>query len=132
MPRGYTTVTFTGGIMDGEIIDNVSLRNLPNKVNFQHEIYFATARDGGMNLMKGKLNKHWYSYTIDIYEKAPNDKYKKGTIFEFLETREVERCSAITKKGTQCLHSAMHNKSYCCATHNNKESDNDKVVSNLC
>lgn len=117
MPRGYTSITFKGGSKDGEVIDDVSLRNLPNALSFQSEIYFATANDGGMNIMKGKLNSQWYSYSVDIYTKVVNDKHKQGTIFEFLETREVERCSAITKKNTQCLKPAVHKQSYCCETH---------------
>ena len=117
MPRGYTSITFKGGNMDGEVIDNVSLRKLPHTFSFQNEIYFATAPDGGMNVMKGKLNNQWHSYNVDIYTKAENEKHKLGTIFEFVETREVERCSAITKKNTQCLKPAIYNETYCCETH---------------
>ncbi len=117
MPRGYTSITFKGGKRDGEVIDNVSLRNLPRTLSFKDELYFATAHDGGMNIMKGKLNNQWHSYSVEIYSKAENKKYKQGTTFEFVETREVERCSAITKKDSQCLKPAIFGETYCCLTH---------------
>lgn len=121
MPRGYTTVTFKGGSKDGEVIENVSLRNLPNTLSFQSEIYFATSKNGGMDIMKGSLNSRWHSYSADIYTRMENEKHKQGVVFELLETIEVERCSAITKKNTQCLKPAIHNKNYCSETHKLKE-----------
>jgi hypothetical protein len=118
MPRGFTSITFKGGERDGEIIDDVSLRNLPDAISFKSECYFATSSDGGMSIMKGSLNSLWHSYSVDIYIKADNEKHQTGTIFKFLETRDVERCSAITKSKKQCLKPAIHNKNYCSETHN--------------
>jgi hypothetical protein len=118
MPRGYTSITLKGGQRDGEIIEDVSLKNLPNTMGFRSECYFATLDSGGINIMKGALNLNWHSYSEDVYIKADNEKYKTGTIFEFIETIDVERCSAITKKKTQCLKPALHNQNYCCETHN--------------
>lgn len=118
MPRGYTSVTLKGGERDGEIIENVSLRHLPNTIGFRSECYFSTSESGGMNIMKGELNTNWHSYSEDIYIKTENEKHKTGTIFEFIETINVKRCSAITKKKTQCLKPAIHNQNYCCETHN--------------
>ena len=121
MPRGYTTITFKGGNRDGDIKEDVPLQNLKNTMSFQNEIYFATANDGGMNIMKGRLNSQWHSYTVDIYSKVANNKRKQGTIFEFIETRNVERCSTITRKKTQCLKPAIHGKNYCGERHKQKE-----------
>lgn len=118
MPRGYTSVTLKGGERDGEIIENVSLRHLPSTIGFRSECYFATSENGGVDIMKGELNTHWHSYSEDVYIKTDNEKNKSGTLFEFIETINVERCSAITKKKTQCLKPAIHNQNYCCETHN--------------
>jgi len=120
MPRGFTTITFKGGNRDEEVIEDVSLRNLPYTLSFQSECYFATSSDGGMRLMKGKLNNQWHSYSVDIYAKAENKIHKQGVIFEFTETRDVERCSAITKNKTQCLKPAIESKEYCSETHRPK------------
>jgi len=121
MPRGFTSITFKGGEKDGEIIEDVSLRNLPYTISFSSEFYFATSVNGGMDIMKGSLNSKWHSYSLDIYVKATNEKYKQGTLFEFMETREVERCSAITKNNTQCLKPAIYGKNYCSETHNSNK-----------
>jgi len=117
MPRGFTSITFKGGEKDGEIIEDVSLRNLPYTISFPSELYFATGINGGMDIMKGSLNSKWHSYSVDIYARATNEKYQIGTVFQFLETRDVERCSAITKKNAQCLKPAIHGESYCNETH---------------
>jgi hypothetical protein len=116
MPRGFTSITFKGGEKDGEIIEDVSLRNLPYTISFPSEFYFATSVNGGMDILKGSLNSKWHSYSVEIYAKATND--KQGTLFEFIETRDVERCSAITKKNSQCVKPAIHGESYCNETHN--------------
>tara|TARA_R110000737_G_scaffold353249_1_gene403555 strand:+ start:2216 stop:2587 length:372 start_codon:yes stop_codon:yes gene_type:complete len=118
MPRGYTSITLKGGERDGQIIEDISLRHLPNMIGFRSECYFATSESGGMNIIKGELNSHWHSYSEDVYVKAENEKYKTGTIFEFIETINIERCSAITKKKTQCLKPAIDNQNYCSETHN--------------
>jgi len=117
MPRGYTSITLQGGNRDGGFIDDVPLRNLPLAISFKSECYFAKSSNGDMSLMKGPLNSLWHSYTIDIYSKVVNKKDESGTIFEFIETRDVERCSAITKKKTQCLKPAVHNKTSYCESH---------------
>ena len=126
MPRGYTSITFKGGDRDGEVISDVSLRNLPDTLNFRNDVYFSTALDGGVSVMKGPLNNNWHSYSIDIYTKVENEKHKSGTVFEFLETRMVERCSAITKKNKQCLKSAIYGKTYCSETHKPKVLSNSQ------
>lgn len=121
MPRGYTSIIFKGGKRDGEVIDDVSLRNLPDTLSFKSENYFAITSSGDMRVRKGELNSQWNSYVAEIYTKAANEKHTKGTVFEFLETIEVERCSAITKKNTECLKPSLHHKNYCCETHKPKK-----------
>jgi hypothetical protein len=117
MPRGYTSITFRGGSKDGEFIDDISIRNLPSTLSFRSEIYFAKGDDGDISIMKGELSSKWVSYNAEIYTKLENDKHKQGIIFQFLETREVTRCSAITKKKTQCLKPSLYNLTYCSETH---------------
>ncbi|MBA6416434.1 hypothetical protein H4J50_10450 [Colwellia sp. 6M3] len=121
MTRGYTSITLKGGKKDGEIIDDVSLRKLPDAISFNSECYFAKSNDGNISIMKGSLSSLWHSYSVHIYSKVENKKHESGTIFEFIETRDVERCSAIIKKKTQCLKPAIYGKSYCSENHNSNK-----------
>ncbi len=120
MSRGYTSITLKGGNRNGEIIDDVPLRNLPKTISFQSECYFAKSSNGNMSLMKGQLCTQWHSYSEDIYTKSSNQTHEQGTTYEFIEKRDIERCSAITKQNTQCLKPAIHNKNYCSETHKSK------------
>lgn len=117
MTKGYTNVTLIGGTRNGEIIEDVPLNKLPKKIEFRSETYFAKSPSGGMQIMKGDLTSNWDSFSIDIYSKAENNKNISGTSFDFVETAMIERCSALTKKKTQCLKPAIHGKNYCCETH---------------
>jgi len=67
--------------------------------------------------MKGALNSLWHSSSVDVYEKTKSNKNCAGVTFEFRETKMVERCSAITKKGFLCKKQAIDGESYCCINH---------------
>lgn len=117
MSRGYTTIYLIGGSQDNECIEDVPLKRLPKSLSFQTQTYFAKDPSGDMVLMKGELNSLWHSYSVDVYEKAEMNSNGSGVTFEFSETKMIERCSAITKKGTQCKKPAIDGESYCCINH---------------
>ncbi len=113
-------IAFIGGYNDGEIIENVPVNQLRAELSFrtQDDIYFANHPSGGMSIMKGKLNKLWHSYSVCVYQKSESAQASTGTVeYVFVEDRDVERCSALTQKKTQCMKAAMHGKTLC-TTHN--------------
>jgi hypothetical protein len=122
MSRGFTTIHFIGGTRDNTTIDEVPINRIPKNLRFRSEVYFATTKTNDMAVMKGELNNNWHSYSVDIYTRTPSNKYQKGTIFTFNETRMVERCFATTQKKRQCINPAKHEKTYCCEAHKLEES----------
>jgi hypothetical protein len=117
MSRGFTTIHFIGGTKNNTSINEVPINRIPKNLHFRSEVFFATTKTDDMAMMKGDLTNYWHSYSVDIYTRTPSDKYKKGTIFSFNETRMVERCLAITQKKRQCINPAKHKKTYCCEAH---------------
>ncbi|MCG3760328.1 hypothetical protein EXA21_12425 [Vibrio cincinnatiensis] len=113
MARGYTDIHLKGGSKDGEVISDVPLKQLPKAVAVRSEHYFATSNDGGVGICKGELSKKWHSYSQEVYSKLENQPHKSGTVFQFVEKVMVDRCSATTKSGTQCLHAALHGETMC-------------------
>ena len=113
MARGYTDIHLKGGSKDSEVISDVPLRRLPKIIAFRSEHYFATSNDGGVDICKGELSKKWHSYSQEVYSKLENQPHKSGTVFQFVETVIVERCSATAKSGTQCLHPALQCETMC-------------------
>lgn len=113
-------ILFIGGQIDGEILEDAPVnRLLPQlTVRTQDGIFFAENPSGGMTVMEGNLNNLWHSYSISIYKKSDLKREAEDNVeYEFVEYRDVERCSALTKKGTQCMHAAIYGKSIC-TTHN--------------
>lgn len=117
MPRGYTTIYLEGGPNDGEVFEDVPLRQLPNKIQIPTSTFFASNPDGSMSIMKGELTKNWHSYAVNIYLKKDNVKHQLGTIFQWYENVMVERCKATTKQGKQCLNSVKIDNGQFCTMH---------------
>jgi hypothetical protein len=120
MARGFTDIKLVGGARDGLVIEKVELRGLPKEITFDSEAFFSEIDDGGMAIKIGGLDDSWSSFSKDVYAKKVNEKYKSGTVYEFVETRMVERCTAITKSGERCLKPALNGKSYCSSVHKSK------------
>jgi len=113
-------ITFIGGYNDGEIIENVPVNQLRAELSFrtQDDIYFASHPSGDMSIMKGKLNSLWHSYSVSVYQKSESALAYTGSVeYVFVEDRDVERCTALTQKNTQCMNAAIHGNPLC-TTHN--------------
>lgn len=109
-------ITFVGGYNDGEIIENVPVNQLRPELSFrtQEDIYFANHPSGDMAIMKGKLNNLWHSYSVSVYEKNEFTKASTGNVeYNFVKDRDVERCTALTQKNTQCMNAAIHENPFC-------------------
>lgn len=114
-------ITFIGGgDANGETIENVPVNRLKPELSFriQGDIYFANHPSGDMSIMKGKLNSLWHSYCVSVYKKNELTKASTDHVeYKYIGERDVERCTALTQKNTQCMNAAIHEKPFC-ATHN--------------
>ncbi|WP_224067933.1 hypothetical protein [Vibrio penaeicida] len=117
MPRGYTSISLIGGSLDGEVIENMSLRGLPTTLSFQRESHFVENGDGSVSVVEGELSNHWISYVCEVYEKEPNEKHKSGMKYSYKEAVSIERCKANTKQGKRCLKPARLDSDYCSVVH---------------
>jgi len=114
------SITFNGGGADGEIIENFPINQLRPELSIraQEGTYFATNPSGGMSIIKGKLNSLWHSYSVSVYEKNELTKASTGNVeYDYIGERDIERCTALTQKNTQCMNAAIHGNSLC-TTHN--------------
>jgi len=117
MARGKTSIIFKGGNYDGTTHDNVSTP-LPNNIYQNKGIGFIKSLkdDNSVEIVKfsGKLPDNWLSYSVDVYVREPKkDKRKLGTIYNYKGEEMINRCEAITQKGTHCKHSALEGAGYC-------------------
>ena len=120
MARGISKVTFIGGNMDGVISE---IMYPPKKLFLATGFYFSQEQpEGEVLIIKGDFtkDKNWISYGVDVYLKKSKKPRELGTTYEFLESTVRDRCTAITKKGTRCLHEALVNKTYCSSIHKGK------------
>jgi hypothetical protein len=103
MTRGHTNIALVGGSRDGQVIKNVSCRNLPESFHLENNVWFLQNKNGDIAITKdGKRGHNWHAYSADVYTKLPNEKYITGTVFEFEKEVIIKRCIAMTKKQARC------------------------------
>lgn len=119
MSNKLINISLIGGEHNGEIIENFPVNRLPPSFSFKDDLFFATNPSGGIDIMKGKLNEFWHSYSVVVYLKGPLKEDTDDVEYKFIEERMVERCSALTNKGRQCLKPAVNSQSFC-TTHSRK------------
>lgn len=113
--KGYSNVTYLGGPHDGDT-DELPAHILKDTVRVMSEYYYVTPENGeGMEIRRftGRLHKNWHCYLVSVYQKRPKKKNSAGTVYEFIEEVEVERCYQRTKEGRQCRREAERNTLYC-------------------
>jgi hypothetical protein len=103
------SITFIGGMHDGETFKTGYIDNLPKEFLCSNGTYFAESSSGGMDVMRGKRNNLWHSFSADIYEKTNDD-----STYQFLENRMIERCSG-EKNNARCMNPVINKTSYCIA-----------------
>ena len=115
MPKGKVKVKFIGGVLDGEHDDNFRSILLSNSLVVASGYWFK--KDNSVySIMKGKICRDsWISYGTHKYEK--HEKNIDG-YYEYIFTGSdaVHRCTAKTKKGSQCKKPALKEIDTC-ATH---------------
>ena len=113
--RGYSNVMYVGGFYDGKT-DNLPNNILRDKIRIMPEYYYSAAKNGkGMDIRRfnGKLDENWQCFIVFIYQKKPKKNNSTGVVYEFIEELEIDRCSALTKKGKQCLNESERNSEFC-------------------
>jgi hypothetical protein len=126
MAAGKAKVRFIGGCLDGEHYDSFDTRDLKQQI-VQFDGYWFGSKGNSVQLMKGdQIGDNWLNYSVDVYEKEP--KGKDGYfIYRCIGKDSINRCTALTKKGSLCGHVAKVNTEFCPA-HTKSESD-EKVES---
>ena len=132
MTKGKTEARFYGGRLDGFVDRESPTRCLRECIASASEAYFATSPDGDeVHLIRGKLNKYWFATGCDVYFKRRRQCSALGVEYQFAGKREIGRCSALTKTGTQCLNSAQEGHLYCGTSHDPAKSPVEDIANNL-
>jgi len=112
MSKGKTSLYLEGGPMDKEVLEDIDTRHVQEKISFPTSTWGRKV-DGNVQIMDGrKKDKFWLFTAQDVYKKTPQR--KDGLIvYSFYETQTVERCSALTKAGSQCMKAARIGQETC-------------------
>jgi hypothetical protein len=112
MPRGYSTVMFVGGRLNGESLEMPTNR-IASKITNDSERFFAEGQDGGVSVWKGhwSSSKDWLMFLREIYTKSTRE--DEQIIYTFSDSLEVDRCEAKTQKGTRCMKEALEDIVFC-------------------
>jgi hypothetical protein len=112
MSKGKASLYLEGGPMDKEVLEDVDARYVTDVVSFPTSTWGKEV-DGNVHIMDGgKKDKFWTFTARHVYKKTPQR--KDGLIvYTFDETLTVERCSALTKAGSQCMKAARNGQKTC-------------------
>ena len=114
MPRGKATIRFIGGVLDGEIQEDVAAIYLTDKIRSFTGVWIRVLPDETAQVMKGgKPDSFWQSYNEDVYEKQLERDNSNSIVYKFIEKQIVNRCKGTTKKGTRCLKPTKNDEAYC-------------------
>jgi hypothetical protein len=126
MAVGKAKVKFVGGCLDGQVYDSFDTRGMKKNISHFNGYWYRFNEDKQFQLIKSdRIDDSWRNFSVDIYEKEPkgNDGY---FTYRFKEKDTINRCTALTSKGTLCLHRAVSNTDYCPAHRKlNSETDDD-------
>jgi hypothetical protein len=112
MSKGKASLYLEGGPLDKDILEDIDARHIQEKIRFP-TLTWGRKVDGNIEIIKGgKLDKFWNFTAQDVYEKTLR-RNGELIVYSFLETETVDRCSAITKSGNQCMKSARIGKDTC-------------------
>ena len=112
MPRGYSTVMFIGGRLNGETIE-MPINAIKDEATSDSPHFFGQIKEGKVPLFKGdwRSSKVWMVFSREIYTKSIRK--DKQIIYTFTHVLEIDRCSAKTQKGTLCLKEALQGIDFC-------------------
>ena len=122
MSKGKANIRFIGGRMDGIVEEGVNTRTVTNKISVDTGMWYRK-NEKHVEIMKGgRLDANWMCYAVEHYEKGLKD--NNGYIeYKFIEDVMIDRCTATTKVGKQCMNAQYKNFSVC-KTHKRMEDRN--------
>lgn len=102
MSKGKVGIVFIGGCLAEEEFE-ISSRLATEHLVQPTGLWFKSTEDGGAAIMKGgSLDANWHSFGQHVYEKGK--KNSLGLIeYKHVKSEIIDRCSAKTKAGTQCM-----------------------------
>ncbi len=127
MAVGKAKVKFVGGCLDGQVYDSFDTRGMKKNISHFNGYWYRVNKDDQLQLLKSDhIDDSWVNYSVDVYEKEPkgNDGY---FTYRFKEKGMIDRCTALTKKGTLCRHYAVKDTDYCPA-HRKQNSETDDEI----
>lgn len=106
--RGFTTIWYEGGILDGMCHENFPTRFSGKPIEARRETVVVSVPEGVeiWKVPEGKLPENWLCYRTDLYEKSGIKPLDQGVVYTFAETILVDRCTATTLKGKKCSNPA--------------------------
>lgn len=116
--KNKTKIKFIGGCLDGIFDENVPPQALSAYLNIKTGKWFRGAEEYVEVFKGGEIDSKWLCYEVHQYKKGSKD---KNGYFEYQFTKPliIDRCTAITQKGKQCMNSQYKDLPYC-KTHKKK------------
>jgi hypothetical protein len=112
MIKGKTSLYFEGGPLDKEVLEEIDTRHVQEVISFPKTTWGRQV-DGNIQIMSGgKKDNFWLFTAQDAYKKTL--RRKDGLIvYSFFESQTIDRCSALTKAGSQCMKAARLGQETC-------------------
>lgn len=117
MSKFTLNVVFDGGQLNGETMLNVPKNRLRSSLNMKRGAYFGTTDSDAIGVYQGELNSLWIYHLSDVYKFESMSDDEKTVTYRYAETKEVNRCTAFTLKGTRCTKAARDGHLYCSEQH---------------
>ena len=117
MSKFTLNVFFNGGSLNGQTMLNVPKNRLRSSLGIKRDAYFGTTDTDDIAIYQGELNSLWIYYLSDVYEFESISEDEKTIRYRYTETKEVNRCTAFTLKGTRCSKAAQDGQLYCSEQH---------------
>jgi hypothetical protein len=117
MTKFTLNVVFNGGPLNGETMLNVPKNRLRSSLNMKRDAYFGTTDSDAIGVYQGELNSLWIYYLSDVYKFESMSDDEETVTYRYVETKEVNRCTAFTLKGTRCSKASQDGHMYCSEQH---------------
>lgn len=113
MTKGFCSVRFFGGTLDGEVMEIPSI-HAGSSISKDSEAFFTLEPNGNIAIYRGerKPTVPWISFMREIYRKE-DERVEDNIVHALQKTIDVERCQAKTKSGTRCGHEAIYEEKFC-------------------
>ena len=129
MPKGYADFRFYGGPRNEEVWPDTPLLMAKPRVSIRfrcHAEFDAKRRLISLPIDQD-LGPKWFMHMCDIYAKRERTEAATGVEYNFVETREIGRCAALTKAGKHCRNDAAQG-SIVCETAHRSEKQNFSLI----